>query len=271
MNGPPCTSRLKPGAACRRTSPTRPDPPFVALPNAIVRRRDVGHGAKLMWGKARQFRGDGTACYASIDTLATALGIGETQARDYIRDLATAGLLRVTERRGATSLLIPLEPLRDSEPLRETEPLRDSARTRPGNRRGGVRKAEPKETTEEIETKQTVRRSHDLPTECFALADSLGSLVTARKRIHVDGKKRRLWADHIAKLATHDGVDYERQRRAMDWYLENAGGPYIPVVESGDAWRQKFTRVEAAMARGQGGLAAGLDAGDAPLVRRPTG
>jgi hypothetical protein len=37
----------------------------------------------------------------------------------------------------------------------------------------------------------------------------------------------------------------------LDWYEDNRGGQYTPIVESGSSLREKFIRLESAMEREQ--------------------
>ena len=46
-------------------------------------------------------------------------------------------------------------------------------------------------------------------------------------------------------------VDYSRIKKALRWYKDNIGGQYIPVIESGNSLRMKFSKLEAAMQREQ--------------------
>ena len=57
------------------------------------------------------------------------------------------------------------------------------------------------------------------------------------------------WANEIRKLVEIDGVSIQRVETALDWYEENIGGQYIPVIESGSSLRNKFIKLEDAMRR----------------------
>lgn len=83
----------------------------------------------------------------------------------------------------------------------------------------------------------------------FVMADILIKIVTDRVKIKVGSRKRRSWADHIDRCQRIDGIDFDRQGRAMtalDGHWEERGWPEI---QSGRTWRDKFTRLEAAMSR----------------------
>ena len=55
----------------------------------------------------------------------------------------------------------------------------------------------------------------------------------------------------IRKLEEHNKVDYERIKIVLDWYSDNVGGEFIPVIESGYSLRMKFSRLEDSMKREQ--------------------
>ena len=46
-----------------------------------------------------------------------------------------------------------------------------------------------------------------------------------------------------------DLVPFDRIIKALDWYGEHIGEPYIPVIQSGDSLRTKFTNLENAMSK----------------------
>jgi signal transduction histidine kinase len=104
----------------------------------------------------------------------------------------------------------------------------------------------------ETETETETETEREKETECQQareLADRLRSLVQSQKRVKVDGRKVAQWAKCFNATAKMDGVDFDRQATAMDWYEVNAGGSYVPVIESGKAWREKFLKLEAAIER----------------------
>jgi hypothetical protein len=57
------------------------------------------------------------------------------------------------------------------------------------------------------------------------------------------------WADEIRRLSETFKLSYERIEKVLDWYEDNIGGEYVPVVESGFALRKKFSALENAMER----------------------
>lgn len=67
-----------------------------------------------------------------------------------------------------------------------------------------------------------------------------------------DGVIEQRWTNEFRSLHEQNGVDIDRIKRALCWYKKYVGGEYIPVIESGSSFRQKFFRLEAAMKRNGG-------------------
>jgi len=81
------------------------------------------------------------------------------------------------------------------------------------------------------------------------LAEKLAFIIRKNKRINVTSQRIASWANEIRKLVETDGVFIQRVETALDWYEENIGGQYIPVIESGSSLRNKFIKLEDAMRR----------------------
>ncbi len=81
------------------------------------------------------------------------------------------------------------------------------------------------------------------------LASKLAVIVRSTKNIKVNHTKIVMWANEIRKMYEVDGIEYARVEKALEWYADHIGGQYIPVIESGSSFREKFLRLEAAMER----------------------
>ena len=101
----------------------------------------------------------------------------------------------------------------------------------------------------ESEEKSSQRSNNGLEPEYLDLATRLVGIVKSQKRIKVGKQRLKSWGKEIRKLNRIDGVDKERIAKALDWYGQHIGGQYVPVIESGKAFRDKFLRLEDAMTR----------------------
>ena len=81
------------------------------------------------------------------------------------------------------------------------------------------------------------------------LASKLAGIIQTNKNIKITPSKLAGWAADIGKLSRIEGVALERIESALDWYADNIGGQYIPVIESGGSLRNKFIKLEDAMKR----------------------
>lgn len=85
--------------------------------------------------------------------------------------------------------------------------------------------------------------------EFLPLAIKLADIVQSNKNIKITQSRVNNWAGEIRKLSKIEGVVPARIEKALDWYAQNIGGEYIPVIESGSTLRNKFTKLEDAMKR----------------------
>jgi hypothetical protein len=84
----------------------------------------------------------------------------------------------------------------------------------------------------------------------FPLAKRLSEIIHLKKNIEHTTIQINSWANDIRRLAEESKIDFKRIESVLNWYENNIGGQYIPVIESGSSLREKFIRLEAAMERG---------------------
>lgn len=118
----------------------------------------------------------------------------------------------------------------------------------------GLNQTEPKQNLDRNQQKQKQNNkqkqkiSTNVDTECEQCVNFLAMIVKTKKNINPHTAK---WKDDIDKLNRLDGVSWDRIIKALQWYQDNIGGAYIPVIESGASLREKFTKLENAMSRSQ--------------------
>jgi Helix-turn-helix domain len=60
------------------------------IPEGVSRYRAISMGAKMVYGRLCRYAGEGGNAHPSIEALAFEVGLGETQAREYLRELERA-------------------------------------------------------------------------------------------------------------------------------------------------------------------------------------
>jgi len=81
------------------------------------------------------------------------------------------------------------------------------------------------------------------------LVKVLAKIIKQKKNITITSHQLSSWSDEIRKLAENNEVSISRIRKTLQWYQNNIGGEYVPVIESGNSLRMKFMKLEAAMER----------------------
>jgi hypothetical protein len=86
----------------------------------------------------------------------------------------------------------------------------------------------------------------EIPKECFEIADELIDIVQTKKNVHIHGKQRNQWADHIRKLNSLSNVTFDRMRSVIKIWQSDVEGEYDfwPHIESGKSFRDKFVQLE---------------------------
>lgn len=99
-----------------------------------------------------------------------------------------------------------------------------------------------------VETSDEVR----LPDIFYGFAVGLKNWVMTHKKIKISEKQLKAWKNSFRLLAKMDlpGTQEEKEERisiALKWYVDNAPSEFIPVIESGSSFKEKFTKLENAM------------------------
>ena len=85
---------------------------------------------------------------------------------------------------------------------------------------------------------------------CFVeQAERLADIVRSRKNVKINQNKISSWAKSFEQLHRIEGVAIERIDKALSWYGEHVGEQYVSVIESGNAFREKFLSLEGCMDR----------------------
>lgn len=99
-------------------------------------------------------------------------------------------------------------------------------------------------------TKSSTPKNQEYSTECSFVVKEIINHVQSKKNVNVSPSKKAQWHEHIDKLQRIDGVSWERMAKVLE-FMDKSESPYVPVIESTKAFREKFTRLEDAIKREQ--------------------
>lgn len=77
----------------------------------------------------------------------------------------------------------------------------------------------------------------------------LSRIINTQKNYKHTPNQIKSWANEFRILSETNNIPLSRIKAALKWYAKNIGGQYVPVIESGKAFRTKFINLEAAMDR----------------------
>jgi len=74
-------------------------------------------------------------------------------------------------------------------------------------------------------------------------------LVRAIQKMRKTTRRTKIWKwiPQFEKLRTLDGIEKQRIKNALYWYISHLKDKYVPKVYSADGFRNKFFQIEAAM------------------------
>jgi hypothetical protein len=90
--------------------------------------------------------------------------------------------------------------------------------------------------------------------EFLPLAQKLSMIIQSNKNYKHTLVQIKSWTNDFRRLQDENGITIQRMQTALDWYKKNIGGEYIPVIESGNSFRMKFEKLEAAISRQKNNL-----------------
>lgn len=86
----------------------------------------------------------------------------------------------------------------------------------------------------------------DIPQKYIQLATKLATSINDT-RMTTSNKKQ--WAQEFQQFIEKDNISINEINGLIEWYGKNRGGKYIPVVDSPEELREKYSRLKLAMAR----------------------
>lgn len=89
----------------------------------------------------------------------------------------------------------------------------------------------------------------DRAREYLPIAKVLAKTIQSKRNVKITPQQILSWSEEVCRLKENSGIDVIRIKKAVQWYTRHIGEPYVPVIHSGHALRQKFLRLEDAMER----------------------
>jgi hypothetical protein len=81
------------------------------------------------------------------------------------------------------------------------------------------------------------------------LAKRLEHIIRTKRKTKYNPQKFISWSKNIRLLSETEGIEYDRIKKALDWYADNIDKPFVPVIFSGSSLRLKFFQLEDAIER----------------------
>ncbi len=100
-----------------------------------------------------------------------------------------------------------------------------------------------------INNNKNKQHAHTRVEDFLVFSKQLSKCIQSNKKINHTQSQINSWAKEISKLHTSAGISKERIQAALKWYEKNIGSKYVPVIESGVSFREKFIKLECAMER----------------------
>lgn len=173
--------------------------PGALIPEPIYKYRGLSPGAKVMYGRLCRYGGEDGKVFPAIATLGEELGIGSTQARQYVHELAAKRFIGIDSESGKVSSYTFLwhDAFEGSTgTVRKAPPLRKTGGVTPSENRRGTptenRNTTPPENRTQRESVEESRRQESPSEESQPNAGLAVSVETpnAESGLHDDDKPR---------------------------------------------------------------------------------
>lgn len=102
----------------------------------------------------------------------------------------------------------------------------------------------------EKNNKKTKTKKVDHLDKCFPLAERLHDIISNAYQIHMTKNSLSSWANEIRLLHESNKISFDRIENAIEWYSKHIKQEFIPVIQCGKSFRDKFVKLENAMERG---------------------
>jgi hypothetical protein len=213
---------------------------YTQIPNQVIRDPQLSLKAKGMFCLLIS-HGEGYA-FSSMRLMAESSD-GEHATKQTLKELESAGYLQRNKQPSGRCQYVLLLP--ESEPKCENPTVGKSHNEKIPQRENHPHKEHRslKNTDTIKNTDNNVPTRSELPTICFTITDILINFVQNRYNLKKT-KNRKAWADHVRKMNTVDGIDYEQILQGVKWYTTLDDYPkHCPIIESTESLRNKWIKL----------------------------
>jgi hypothetical protein len=81
------------------------------------------------------------------------------------------------------------------------------------------------------------------------IAIKLSKIICSTKSITHSSQQIKTWTNELRRLNEENSIGRHEMLKTLQWYAVAVGGEFIPVVESGKAFREKYVKLLAAIDR----------------------
>lgn len=258
--------------------------PDIGIPSEVLFHPKLTNTEKMLFGFLRNLSQTEKGCWASNRWLGGLLGVGPQTITNAISNLKKHHYIltieeRTTDGRNVRRIFInPEYPLiyrnlvvegykNINGPLLEN--LYPSIKKLIDPYKKSYNKIDIEKDKEEDKEKDylsDLKRSDDEPIyngeltikernkQYIPVVKKLSSIIQEIKNVKHTPSQLRSWTNEIRQLVENNNISMDRIMTALDWYGKHIGEEYIPVIESGRSFREKFVRLEDAMKRGNNNI-----------------
>jgi len=106
------------------------------------------------------------------------------------------------------------------------------------------------ENKESIKKELTTKQKNNLRSKAFLpQAIKIKQILQEKKNIEITPNQLTAWTNSIRLLCDKNKISVERMDTVLSWYEKHWDDDYVPVIESGESFRTKFVKLEAAISR----------------------
>jgi len=186
--------------------------------------------------------------YCTTRYTAKALKISEAKVRKNKKVLSQIGLIEdVSTRNNKGKITGNYIKVRYYQKGRTTGKAGLQERPKSGNQTINTYSTNKRNTSRD-NTVVTQKRVDDQDIFFTSASKYLYKILDKHKKVKKNTNMKE-WIRQLKLLHTRDGISKRVIKTTLKWYMSHFGDPYVPIAESGKAFREKFIRILNAIER----------------------